>query len=183
MAIVPIMPTFASNGIIRAEDFNQLRDGINFLNQGLPHCYARQAVSTTSVAQNTWTTILFDTVEIDRDDSLNSNGTYICQTAGWYYIVANITWPWNNPSTGNRGTRIVVNTLAVTGTSLIPAAPSIVHGGEVNILWHLAIGDQLQVQGFQDQSSTMNTVLNYQPFAGQTRSETSYLSLFLVKAG
>lgn len=182
MATVPIMPTFSS-GIVRAEDLNQLRDGMNFLNQGLPHCYARQAINTTSVSQNVWTTITFDTVEADVDNGLNSSGTYYCQTAGWYYVVGNITWPWNNPSTGNRGTRLVVNTLAVVGTSLLPTAPSIVHGGQVDILLHLNLGDQMQVQGFQDQSSTMSTIVNYQPFAGQTRSETSFMSMLLVKAG
>lgn len=182
MAIVPIMPNFTS-GPVRAEDLNQLRDGVNFLNRGLPHCYARQAINTTSVSQNTWTTIAFDTTEVDVDAALDSTGTYHCQTAGWYYVVANITWPWNNPSTGNRGTRLVLNTNAVVGTSLLPASPSIVHGGQVDILLHMAIGDQMQVQGFQDQSSTMSTVVNYQPFASQTRSETSFMSLLLVKAG
>ncbi|MFF2551815.1 hypothetical protein ACFVUS_12495 [Nocardia sp. NPDC058058] len=177
------MPTFATNGIVKAEDLNQLRDGVNFLNTGLPHCYARQALNTTTVQQNTWTTIAFDTVEVDADNGLDSQGTYHCGTTGWYYIVGNITWPWLNPSSGNRGTRLVLNTTAVVGTSILPAAPSIVHGGEVNILLHMMNGDQMQVQGFQDQNSTMNTILNYQPFNSQTRSETTYMSLLLIKAG
>lgn len=183
MAKIPQMPNFSTNTVVRAEDLNQLRNGINFLNYGLPHCYARQANNTTSCSQNVWTTIAFDTIEVDVDNSMDSQGTYHCQTTGWYFVVANITWPWNNPSTGNRGTRLTINTNAVNGTSLLPASPSIVHGGQVDILVHMNVGDQLQVQGFQDQSSSMSTVLNYQPFAGQTRSETSFVSLFLIKAG
>ena len=179
MATPPFIPTFTSNTPLKAAAMNQLRDAVNFANK-LPMCFTRQAINTTSCTNITWTQIAFDTVENDTDGGMNSSGTYICQTAGWWYVTANIAWPWGNPSTGSRGTRLVVNTLAIPGASLMAAAGTIVHGGMLSRVLHMNLGDQLQVQGYQDTGGSLSTVLNYQ--AAQGRSETSYLMLNMISA-
>ncbi|MEU6582745.1 hypothetical protein [Nocardia sp. NPDC046763] len=173
------MPSFTAGNFVKAADLNALRDGINLLTTGMPHAFARQALTTTSVQPNTWTTIVFDTTEVDVDDGWGSSGVYTCATPGWYFVTASVCWanPTNSTS-GNRGTRIVVNNTAVTGVSLLPAATSIVTGGSLARMVKLAFGDQLQVQAFQDTGAAITTIVNYA--AG--RSEVSFCDIAFFAA-
>lgn len=179
MSTVPLQPSFGTDTFIKCADLNQLRDGVNYANQ-MPQVYARQGISGTTMNNVAWSTVGYDTVETDTDGGLNQNGVYTAQTAGWWLVTANIAWPWGNPSAGTRGTRIIVNNTAVPGASLMDACTTIVHGGMLSRMVHLILGDQLEVQGYQDTGKAITTVLNFD--AAQGRSETSYLTMNLITA-
>lgn len=179
MATIPIMPTFGANKVIKTADFNQLRDGVNFITSP-PNLLARQAIGGTSVQSNAWTQVSWDTIEVDSDGGMSGN-VYFCQTPGWFTVNASVTWPWNNPSVGNRGLRVSVNNVPQAGMSLIPASASIVTATMYSRAVYLNKGDQMWVECFQDTGGALTTVLNYQQ--AQQRSETSYFEVTYMGNG
>lgn len=174
MAIIPVMPSFGQGTFLKAHDLNQLRDGVNFVTSSMPHAFARQALTVTTVQPSVWTTIPFDTTEIDTDNGWKEDGTYTCNTPGWYFVTANVCWDNpTNSTVGDRGTRIVVNGISTTGVSMLKASPSIVTGGALSEMVLLNYGDQMQIQAFNFTTAAIKTIVNY----ANGRSEVSFCDI------
>jgi len=88
---LPVEPTFAAGVVATAAQLNQAVQVSDFLLRTKPMAKMRQVTATTPLPANTYTTIVFDAVDVDTDGGLShtaANDRYICRTAGWYTVHA-----------------------------------------------------------------------------------------------
>lgn len=109
MAVIPVLRTWVAGELVTAAYMNvNIRDAGNFF-LGRPLAILRQTVAQ-SVPNATYTAVLFDTEDIDRDagHSTSSNtGRYIPQTTGYQFLA--YTLPWAVNGTGARSARFRMN--------------------------------------------------------------------------
>jgi hypothetical protein len=118
--------------------------------------------TTQSLTNATWTTVTFDSEEIDSG-SLHSNSSNTSRITipsgadGTYLVTATIPFVAN--ATGGRGVRFQKNGTTVVGTAAWGAAFSASGAGpqvQASLLITLAAGDYVEAQAFQDSTGSLN---------------------------
>lgn len=161
MATVPSEVTAVAGSVLTAAMWNSnVRDGLNFI-LSPPFAVLRQTVAQSLATSGSWTSILLDTEDIDRDNghSTSSNTSrYTSQTAGWYDCDGYAATAAN--STNARGTRLAVNGNASRGRATFgPATASDIWGGPCVGSVYLNVGDYVEVQAFQNTGGALNTAV------------------------
>ncbi len=162
------MITWTTGQVVTAAQMNSTnRDLGNFV-LAPPLAILRQTVAQ-SIPNNTYTSLTFDTEDIDRDNahSTSSNTSrYTSQTQGYYDHDGN--FPLNSNATGQRALRWAVNATAVNASEAIIAASGA--GGvsltAVGRLIFLNVGDFSELQGFQNSGVAINTLVSGSQAAG-----------------
>jgi hypothetical protein len=173
MGTVPVISTWADGSVITNTLLNsQIHDPIQWLANSRPHCFARQAVTTTSCPNAVYTTLSWDTWDVDTDAGMsNTHPTYYkVNTAGWYLISAAVDFAVN--TTGSRQLHIIVNGFAIQGFACNKAT-QVDSGVMLSRLALLAVNDQVGIQAWQSSGVTLSTDLNYANF----RNETSFMDI------
>jgi hypothetical protein len=159
MATVPAEMTAVAGAILTATQWNtNVRDAINFIITP-PFAIIKQSGSQ-SLTNNTWTTITFDTEEIDRDNmhsTTTNNSRATAQTAGYYQIDA--IYAASSNATGGRATRLQVNGANVAGRSTaVMTASNFQTGVVVSGPVYLNVGDYVELQANQLSGGALSTV-------------------------
>lgn len=162
MATIPAPITWVTGQVVTAAQLNSnIRDAINFLISP-PLFVGRQASATQSTTSGSWTSILLDTEEIDRDNghsTTTNTSRYTAQTGGYYNVNAIVAW--NSNSTGARATRLAVNGSAVAGRAVAwQAAASLITASEISAPVFLNVGDYVEMQGNQVSGGALSTSIN-----------------------
>ncbi|MEU7038074.1 hypothetical protein ABZ958_30965 [Streptomyces sp. NPDC046237] len=122
-----------------------------------------------SVAPNTWTTLTFQSVDVDDGPGWNGSTTYTAPRAGWYRISGHAVWSGESAN-GFRGARVLVNGVGVPRcTWLTPAGDgAVVVGGQGLI--KLTAGSTVQLAGYQTHTAAVRT-LGGSGYAGNLSAE------------
>lgn len=161
--------TWAVNDVLTAADMNTyVRDNMAIV--GVPPLSrVTQTAGPQSPANNTWTTIIFPTRDLDQDPTSaliydTATGIFTIRTAGVYACVAEIRWAAN--ATGARGCAWNLNAAATPqwqdiqagntlGTSQCCTAP----------LVRCNVGDTLRVQALQTSGAALALQVSASPIS------------------
>lgn len=139
-------------------------DAVNRLNNP-PRARLRQT-SAQSIANNTYTSLLFNVEDYDSaaGHSTSSNTSrYTCQVAGLYRLSGKVGWAGN--ATGRRASAWAVNGTQVDGTeiAIIATSGAGVEHPAATIDVQLAVSDYVELQGFQESGGSLNTNVSSGP--------------------
>lgn len=164
---MPLAVPVPANGVagvdIAAAFWNaQVRDAVTFL-ANKPIFVGLQTSATTSLTNNTFTSIGLDTNTVDSysgHSTVTNNSRYVAQVAGWYVPVGCASIASN--TTGSRGCRLAVNGSPVQGSAQITNAvvggnPSGVGAASRPVF--LNVGDYVEAQGYQNSGGALNTLI------------------------
>lgn len=146
-----------------------MADGLSILNfsqtqflLNVPEFFGNQA-TVQSVTSGTWTSLSLDNGVIDNwsgHSNSTNNSRYTAQVAG-VYTVSGCYAPVSN-ATGYRAARITKNgTPVMGGAGSEGPAPSFETGVLTPVIAiSMAVGDYVEVQGFQNSGGALNTILD-----------------------
>ena len=161
--VVPAPPTRASGITVTGAIYQaDVTDAVSFLAN--PPEFAGYQNAVQSIPNNTWTALLLDQEQLDTDNghSTSSNTSrYVAQFAGWYTVCGVYATAAN--ATGFRGARIQKNGSPVLGhAAYLPNATAAVEEGVVTPTKsvQLAVGDYVEVAGYQSSGGALNTILD-----------------------
>lgn len=169
MATVPSEMTYSAGSVLTGAQLNSnLRNAVNFL-IATPLAILRQT-TLQAITSSTWTSILLDTEDIDRDgmhSTVTNTSRATAVTAGYYLPGGKVSFASN--STARRWTRWAINGTEVPAARINEQAAN---GDATEVpaasRWvYLNVGDYLELQGFQDSGGSLNTVVTNtgdQPF-------------------
>jgi len=157
MAVVPALPTVVG-GVYTSSQVSQIVQVSAFL-LARPAAELRQA-TTQSIPDSTWTSLSFDTEDLDSaggHDNVTNNSRYTAQYAGWYLLGGG--YNPNINGTGIRGTRWMVNGTAVNASGTVQAATSATGAGYPSRMKRvfLNVGDYVELQVFQSSTAPLGT--------------------------
>jgi hypothetical protein len=159
---VPVLHTFVVGEVVTAANINNntLTLGNFILNP--PRVVLRQTVAQ-SLANNAYTSVTFDTEDVDSDNahSTASNTSRVtANTPGYWRASGSIGFAGN--TAGRRATRWAVNGTALNGgqillgpatwTGLAVGIPAVTRDVFLN-----GTGDYLELQAFQDSGGALNS--------------------------
>lgn len=162
MATVPSEISWTVGQVVTAAQLNSnVRDAVNFVITPVLFI-GRQSAATQSTTSGSWTSILLDLEEIDRDNghsTTTNTSRYTAQTAGYYQVDGIVAWSSN--STGARATKLTVNGANVAGRAVSwQAAGSLLTASQVSAPVYLNVGDYVETQGNQVSGGALNTSIN-----------------------
>ncbi|NUQ98871.1 MAG: hypothetical protein HOY79_20700 [Streptomyces sp.] len=163
---VPNPRTAVAGEFETAAYFNMFRDAVNFLaNKPMAEVY--QAASQ-SIPNGAFTAITMDSTILDTNgqhSNTTNNSRFTCQVAGWYSVSGGIGFLTN--ATGARGAVIYKNGAALSqSTGTITAASPAIHVATAgDFLVQLAVGDYVELFGFQSSGGALGTAgSGYYPY-------------------
>jgi hypothetical protein len=140
----------------------QLFTGLTYL-LNPPLAWLYQTASQSVASSSTWTPILLDTSGIDTyggHSTTSNTSRYVCQQAGIYQCGGSITWAAN--ATGYRAARIAHNGSAVQGSEVYLPGGSV--SGQTTVVVTvpvaLAVGDYIEIHGWQSSGGALSTIAN-----------------------
>jgi hypothetical protein len=171
VATVPVPPTILAGDIPSGDDWDAVLDCLTFaLNK--PAAKLRQTVAQT-LADATFTGLTFTTEDLDSDptgagghSTSSVTSRFVAVYAGWYRLEGGCSFATN--ATNQRGSRWAVNGTAVNASAVLLAS---VGAGTVvparGDLVFLAVGDYVELQGYQNRGGTLDTFISaeYSPSA------------------
>lgn len=116
--------------------------------------------SAQSIGDNTFTSLTFDTEQIDTNtlhSTVSNQSRLTCQTTGLYLIGGNISWAVN--TSNRRVARLLLNgTTEIqrdeTQGTVANAEPS----NKLNTIYNLTSGDYVEFQVYQNSGGSLNTL-------------------------
>lgn len=160
MATVPSQSTVSAGGTLTAALWNDdVRDAINFfLNP--PSGQFRQSAAQ-SIANNTYTALLFDVEESDNDSghsTVANTSRYNAVTAGRFQLSGGYSAA-ASAGGGRRITRWAVNGTAVNGSNAGQTSDAnVVYNQPARVITQfLNVGDYVELWAFQDSGGALNT--------------------------
>lgn len=159
MATVPSQRTWATLDVVTAVMLNgNVRDAVNFFISGRPLALLRQTAAQ-AITTATYTSVLFDTEDLDRDaghSTVTNTSRYTAQTAGWYWVAGIGTLVAD--ASAVRNIRLAVNgtTLPASQVTALGTA-STAFGGAVARLVSLSVNDYVELQVQHNKGSNLNT--------------------------
>ncbi|MFE5037157.1 hypothetical protein [Streptomyces sp. NPDC056683] len=126
---------------------------------GVPRFRGYQGTAQ-SIANNTWTVLTIDTEVFDSDNghsTTTNSSRYTVQVAGTYLVIGTASFAAN--ATGNRGVRLTVSGVAVTGSFVKTGAPDTTGSSGLCTVAPVVcnVGDYIEVQGNQNSGAALNT--------------------------
>lgn len=151
------------DGVATSSEMNSyVRDPIRFLLN--PPLARLRATATQSVANLTWTSVLFGAEDCDQangaagDQHSTSVNTsrFTCAWPGRYLVSGGVAFAGN--TTGRRGTRVAINGALVeaSGTIVIATSASLVIIPVRGTLVYLTVGDYVEIQALQESGGALN---------------------------
>ncbi|MEV4330356.1 hypothetical protein AB0K02_07400 [Streptomyces sp. NPDC049597] len=125
--------------------------------------------SQQSIGTNTWTTLTFQSIDVDDAAGWNGSTTYTAPRAGWYRISGHCVFSGESAA-GMRGARVLVNGVGVPRcTWLTPAGDgAVVVGGQGLI--KLTAGSTVQLAAYNTHTAAVKT-LGGSGYAGNLSAE------------
>lgn len=160
---VPASSTQAPGNLITAALWNAGPAASNTFLTTPPFAVLVQTAAQT-VTTSTLAPIAFDTTVVDPDgghSNVTNNSRYTCQVAGWYLVIGSIAWATS--ATGNRITQLTKNgSNPLGGGSTTVAAAGAANNPSIqaSFFFSLAVGDYVEVVGFQAAGGNLNTAAN-----------------------
>jgi len=162
MTTIPSYRTWVAGEVVVASYFNSnIRDAGNFW-LARPLCILRQT-SAQTLTTATWTDLLMDTEDIDRDgghSTVTNPARYTSPTAGYLLLGGGAGFAAN--ATGQRGVRWALNGTTINGTQVFISAVA----AQVLTLANRAIfqavngtTDYVTNQGHQTSGGNLNTAV------------------------
>lgn len=160
---VPVLASEVSNNWVtaalwRANVYNASTFTLN------PPLFVGTQSVTQSISSNAWTAATLDTEQVDtyggHSNTVN-NSRYTAQVAGWYSVCGVVCWAGNG--TSFRGSRIHVNGSPVQGAaqmSQFSGSSSTTGLATPTRTVQLAVGDYVEVAGYQLTGSALSTTVN-----------------------
>lgn len=156
MATVPSETTQVAGTVLTAATWNSnVRDAINFLIA--PPLAVLKQTTAQSTTSGSWTAILLDSEDIDRDNghsTTTNTSRYTCQTAGWYHADYNLDWS-NASSAGIRGVSHAVNGTLTRSVQL--GAISGFTSLSTSAKFYLNVNDYVEMYGIQTSGGALST--------------------------
>jgi hypothetical protein len=159
MTLNPPTPyTAATGNFLTAGLWNaQVRDGVGYL-MSPPVFRAHQEVAQ-SLGDNLWVTLNLETEEIDNyggHSTTTNTSRYTCQVAGTYMVSGIAAFVAS--ATGPRGARLLKNNVAYNGTFVkMNGFGTGSNALSTTALIPLAVGDYVELQGFQNSGGALNS--------------------------
>lgn len=168
MGTVPTPGTQVSGAEVASSLLNGFRDAMNFM-LAPPQCNAYHS-TLSSIPNNAYTVIplqseLFDVVQSGDSpshDNVTNNSRIVARTAGKYEVSGYVSFASN--ATGRRAGQVRVNAAGAvgSGTGIIFVAVAAVTGTVTTVAMPptvvtLAVGDYIEMFGFQDSGGALNT--------------------------
>jgi hypothetical protein len=160
MTAVPVVRTFVAGEVVLASYFN------TNINGPISWLLARAILevrsgATQTIATATFTSITYDTEDVDSDgmhSTVTNTSRATAVHPGWYRFSGGNTWASN--ATGRRGYRGMVNGAVINGTSvLMPATLAAAVGPAYRTkLYFLNVTDYFEFQAFQDSGGNLATL-------------------------
>lgn len=127
-----------------------------------PPSFNGTQISVQSVANSTWTSMVLDSSQYDNynghSNTIN-NSRYTCVVPGWYTVSGVVAFAAN--STNARASRISINgnpyAALCTFVNTVPGLPVSTPTPVRDV--QLAVGDYIEVQGWQNSGGALNTAL------------------------
>lgn len=164
---VPVSATKNSGDLITGALWNAGPAASNTFLTGVPIAEVYQTLAQ-NLANGAFTAIAMDSSIIDTDgqhsNSVN-NSRVTCQVAGWYSVSGGIGYLTN--ATGARGAVIYKNgaALAQASGAITAASPALHVATAGEFLIQLAVGDYVELYGFQSSGGTLATAgSGYYPY-------------------
>lgn len=131
--------------------------------------------TNTSVANNTWVNICYNTEDYDTDnihDNVTNNDRLTCNTAGYYLVYCNIYWSQNG--TGERDIILNYNDGTVPNIArdvVYPNTSAYLTIQSVSTVWYMDVGSYFCSWVRQTSGVTLNVLTkdNYSPVFGMQR--------------
>lgn len=175
-APVPSPRTFQVGEYENADYLDSVRDALNFL-LSVPAATLVQISATTSLTTGTWTAIGMDSSTFDNyggHSNSTNNSRYTVQAAGKYLVGGAVAVA--NNSSGSRAAKVLKNGAVLQGPySLVP--PSSARPTSVTVAGFIvpcAVGDYLELAGFEDSGGTLATVI--------TSDQSSFFTVLFVSS-
>lgn len=158
---IPVERTWSVSDVATGAMFNaNLRDGINYL-LTVPVFYGSQT-STQSITTSTFTAVSFDTNIYDTysgHSTTVNNSRYTAQVAGIYLCIGQVAFAGN--ATGVRIAQLYKNGSSTPGQQQMNnSGASNATVAVASALVQMAVGDFVQVFGFQASGGSLATVTN-----------------------
>lgn len=160
MATVPVTRTAVAGEVVTASHFNDnIRDPLNFL-LSTPLLEVRNITTPTSCTNGAWTTLTFNTEDVDSAGMHSTSVNTSRATAvypGWHQCSGATSFEAD--ATGQRGARwakngtaidageVLINTTGAFGPSVAARTKQI----------FLNVGDYVELQAYQNRGSALNT--------------------------
>lgn len=167
MATVPSPRTWTVGELLTASKMNtDLRNGLNFLLSGKPVASLTKTANQ-SIPNNTFTNITWNTELIDRDaghDNSTNNSRYTAQTAGWYRVIAHLSWNANFTAK-IRQTAVLRSAaqLFFLSAGFGDADGNFASSTSAGLIF-LSVSDYLEVQGMQASGGALDVVPTHSRF-------------------
>lgn len=154
----PTSYTAATGNFLTASLWNaQVRDGVGYLMS--PPTFRAHSEVAQSLGDNLWVTLNLETEEFDNyggHSTSTNTGRYTCQVAGTYMVSGIAAFVAN--ATGPRGCRLLKNGVAYNGTFVkMSGFGTGSNALGTTALIPLAVGDYVEIQGFQNSGVALNT--------------------------
>lgn len=121
--------------------------------------FAGYQATLQSVTSGTWTSLSIDTETLDSDgghSNVTNTTRYTAQIAGTYLVLGFAAFASN--ATGVRGSRLALNGTAIRGSQTnVNTCSSSVWSSPCWAVTAMAVGDYVEVQGFQNSGGALNT--------------------------
>jgi hypothetical protein len=155
---VPTVSAQSPNNPITSALWNtQVEALANWSTRPVIFCYW-QNTTAQSLPNNAATALAFDTPAADSESCWSSAtpSRFNCQVAGWYSISGSAVFAAN--ATGARTAQIAVNGAAVPyGLGQAAAAASVRTAVSAEAIYHLNVGDYVEVWATQSSGAALNT--------------------------
>lgn len=154
-------PTLEAGGYPRADELEAMLDRIEFLSDP-PRAQLRQT-SAQTFGTGAFVALTFDAEDWDNyggHSTATNTSRYTCQVAGIYVFSGKISFAAN--TTGRRATRWSKNGSDVTGgqTAIIATSTSDIEHPATTIQISLAVGDYVELLGYQESGGNLATVVS-----------------------
>lgn len=160
MSVVTSIPTPIDflPGVLTSTDLNTAVQVLRHLLD--PPVWTVYQSSTTTLPNNTWTTIGFDSQLVlsghGGHSTSSNNSRYTCPVDGVYELSGKISFDSN--TTGRRQSRWILNGSAIVGSELVlPPASSFPMIPVASIRVRLVVGDYVEVQANHDSGASRVT--------------------------
>lgn len=173
---VPAPRTFSVSETETGSYLNSLRDALNFL-LSPPSATLVQITATTSLTSGAWTPIGMDSSTFDNyggHSNSTNNSRYTVQAAGKYLVGGALSIA--NNSSGSRAAKIMKNGAVVQGPYTLgpPSSARPTSVPTAGFIIPCAVGDYLELAGFQDSGGSLSTVI--------TSDQSSFFTVLFVSS-
>lgn len=150
--------TWSSGQTLQASDLNNnfsyIQGELAAL-QGQVHAasaFSAGLTSSTSIPNNSATTVLFDTVEFDLASEYNSStGVFTPLQTGVYLVTCTISFPSIAASVSSVYIGVNAQNALVADSPMVATSSSVAEG---TVIVHLTAGDSVKCEAYQDTGST-----------------------------